>query len=511
MSRKKIGKAEKNEIDILKKLSHVHIIKLVGTYTHHRTLGILLHPVAVCDLHTFFEDIETYNQGLTLEDEQSRRLTALGYSLEPGRSPLALGVYSQIGCLVSAIAYLHGKEIRHKDLKPSNILLVPDGLYLSDFGSATDFSLLSSSATNSERGTPRYFAPEVATWKPNSRPADMFSLGCLLLEILLLHTSGSLDTLRQLRTSRDTSFHGNLDKIAAWLSSWLTPPNNSRPVRAHLIWEIQCMLSFEPTIRPTAPQLLDRMQSCHDWSSEPSMFGACCRKHHVPNAEVDHIVDTLEGKIQKLIEEKEKLEHALLQSESRVHEAQKELEVMQSQQLQSQTSQAQPIQVPQAEHRVLEMEKAPSPTPQSARARRKARSREKAKTNASAIQGVGTRHESAKEVSSMTEQESSHQKQPQTEHRTAPTRSILTVEPPTLTADEKKAAFVKQFKERLRKEEEETEKKFKELERQRIEEAEFERKIAELEEAELRRDREEQRYAEARKVEVEKVVTANDE
>jgi serine/threonine protein kinase len=61
---------------------------------------------------------------------------------------------------VSAIAYLHHQKIRHDDLKPSNILLSPDQLWLTDFGSSTDFSLLSRSTTDNERGTPRYFAPE---------------------------------------------------------------------------------------------------------------------------------------------------------------------------------------------------------------------------------------------------------------------------------------------------------------------------------------------------------------
>ena len=62
---------------------------------------------------------------------------------------------------MSAVAYLHDQKIRHKDLKPSNILLTSDNLILSDFGSATDFSHLSQSATDNERGTPKYFAPEV--------------------------------------------------------------------------------------------------------------------------------------------------------------------------------------------------------------------------------------------------------------------------------------------------------------------------------------------------------------
>jgi serine/threonine protein kinase len=159
--KRKVNLHERKEIEILKKLSHVHMIRLVGTYTHRQHLGILLYPVALCDLHSFLEDVEDYCTDKA-DDIQTARLTALGYfeTLDTDVA-LALPIYTQIGCLVSAISYLHSQKIRHKDLKPSNILLSPKSLYLSDFGTATDFSLLSESATDNERGTPRYYAPEV--------------------------------------------------------------------------------------------------------------------------------------------------------------------------------------------------------------------------------------------------------------------------------------------------------------------------------------------------------------
>ena len=138
------------------------MIRLIGTYTHQRLLGILLHPVAVCDLNVFFEDAAAYRDG-TEDDSQVSRLTDLGYfdAVFPDPRYNAWPIYSQIGCLVSAIAYLHSQSIRHKDLKPSNILLSRGRLYLSDFGNATDFSQLTQSATDNGGGTPRYLSPEV--------------------------------------------------------------------------------------------------------------------------------------------------------------------------------------------------------------------------------------------------------------------------------------------------------------------------------------------------------------
>jgi serine/threonine protein kinase len=173
--KRKIGDAELKEIEILKKLSsHTHMMQLVGTYTHRQFLGLLLHPVAVCDLHNFFEDVEAWsNVDVNIDSPEARlavldplhknRLEALGYDFPTSVSrSKASTAYLKMGCLISAIEYLHEQKIRHKDLKPSNILLSNDRLWLSDFGSATDFSLLSQSATDNERGTPRYFSPEVS-------------------------------------------------------------------------------------------------------------------------------------------------------------------------------------------------------------------------------------------------------------------------------------------------------------------------------------------------------------
>jgi serine/threonine protein kinase len=176
--KRKLGDKDKKEIAILERLpSHQHIIQLMGTYTHRQFLGLLLYPVAVCDLHTFFDDVEAWHDTGNdssspdarkgeLDTGQRIRLDALGYDFPMESKPqYASPIYSNLGCLISALSYLHDAKIRHKDLKPSNILLSKSRLWLSDFGSATDFSLLSQSATDNERGTPRYFSPEVSLGK----------------------------------------------------------------------------------------------------------------------------------------------------------------------------------------------------------------------------------------------------------------------------------------------------------------------------------------------------------
>lgn len=152
---------KREEVKILKKLRHDHIVQLVGAYSQQYFLGILMYPVAVCDLAVFFKAVEARTKG-SADETQNGLLAELGCISSP-ESPWKIStVYSQLGCLISAVTYLHEQKIRHKDLKPANILLRRNQIYLSDFGTSTDFSLLSQSATENTRGgTKIYFAPEV--------------------------------------------------------------------------------------------------------------------------------------------------------------------------------------------------------------------------------------------------------------------------------------------------------------------------------------------------------------
>ncbi|EXA31482.1 serine/threonine protein kinase [Fusarium oxysporum f. sp. pisi HDV247] len=225
--RRQIGAQDLREMDILKKIDGRHIIKLVGTYTHGPFLGLLLWPVAVCDLGTFLEDVDNLlkgpgDAGIDYQ-AMTQRLHSLGIdttqNLDSAHYAALTRLKQSIGYTSSAIAYLHQRSIRHKDIKPSYILLSSAGLWVTDFGTSTDFSGISQSITqNGERGTPKYFAPEVAEYEPNGRSADIFSLGCVFLEMMGLCNGYSLKYLKSLRPKKDLSFQANLDHILHWFN-----------------------------------------------------------------------------------------------------------------------------------------------------------------------------------------------------------------------------------------------------------------------------------------------------
>jgi serine/threonine protein kinase len=284
--RRRIAEHELREIAILKKIDGPHIINLVGTYTHGPFLGLLLSPVAVCDLGTFLEDVDSllHRSEDAEVDHQAMQQRLDGLGIQSSLTPIAIQqaalrrLKQSIGCISSALAYLHRQSIRHKDIKPSNILLSSSsGLWMTDFGSSTDFSNVSQSLTsNGERGTPKYFAPEVAEFEPNGRSADIFSLACVFLELIGLCNGYSLEQMKSLRPNKDLSFHANLDSILHWFN--FSGTQVSSVVDSQLMALVREMLVRIPHERPMAMDIETRLQLVDSFRTplDDPLWGECC-------------------------------------------------------------------------------------------------------------------------------------------------------------------------------------------------------------------------------------------
>ena len=148
------------EIARLKKLGHRHIVQFVKSYQRGNRYGILLKPAATTDLKKLLDRYR--RNGLDYDrDSRDRRRDRVVLK------PVLLTVF---GCLSRGLGHIHGCNIRHKDIKPANILYEkalgqnPARFLWADFGLAHDFGDSGNSKTTSKsrhRYSPRYAAPEI--------------------------------------------------------------------------------------------------------------------------------------------------------------------------------------------------------------------------------------------------------------------------------------------------------------------------------------------------------------
>ncbi|KAI5063786.1 hypothetical protein GOP47_0020456 [Adiantum capillus-veneris] len=155
-SKEDISPEIQQEVDVLSKLDHPNIVRYLGSSIVERRLCIFLELVSMGSLNSLLRKYKRF------EDHTIRNYT----------KQILLG-----------LEYLHRKRTIHRDVKCANILVDVNGqVKLSDFGIAKQ---VGDSLVSSVKGTPLYMAPEVLT--PNedcySFPADIWSLGCTVLEM----------------------------------------------------------------------------------------------------------------------------------------------------------------------------------------------------------------------------------------------------------------------------------------------------------------------------------------
>ena len=149
------------EVDFLRQLDHPNIVR-------------------------FEESFVTRNGALCIVMEYMDGGDLGGYLKKTGaqRSKSEAGIMHQFVQILLGCHYMHDNRIMHRDIKLQNIFLAGDGrVVLGDLGIS---KLLSGTMDFAKTciGTPYYMSPEIFNDKPYNLKCDVWSLGCVLYEML---------------------------------------------------------------------------------------------------------------------------------------------------------------------------------------------------------------------------------------------------------------------------------------------------------------------------------------
>jgi len=154
------GERFEREIKLAAKLQHPHIL---GLFDSGSADGLLFY-------------VMPFVKGESLRDRLDRE----------GQLPIDDAIQITLE-VADALGYAHAQEIVHRDIKPENIMLTGGHALVADFGIARAVSeggAQKLTQTGMAVGTPVYMAPEQSSGDVVGPTADLYSLGCMLYEML---------------------------------------------------------------------------------------------------------------------------------------------------------------------------------------------------------------------------------------------------------------------------------------------------------------------------------------
>ena len=230
------------ELELARRIDSNHVVKVLGFGVRGKVPYLALEYVAGPSLHD--------------------ALVAHGrYGWPEARALLAQ--------LAQGLADANAAAVIHRDVKPSNVLIAPDGTAkLTDFGIARGLDLTRFTATSTILGTPAYLAPE----GPKDARSDLYSLGIIGYELLtgavpFKGTSYQEVIVEHIRTVPDLA---QLPPEARPVIGWLLAKDPAeRPQRASALLPVLWGGAQAPGQLPIAPPFGPALATAQSLPAQP--------------------------------------------------------------------------------------------------------------------------------------------------------------------------------------------------------------------------------------------------
>lgn len=148
----------------------IHEAKAVSMLSHPNVVSVFDVAMASNDKYIVLE----YAEGITLKEYLRKN--------GPLSASEAIHIAVQI---LAGLEHAHGKGIIHRDIKPQNIIIAPDGaIKVTDFGIAKLPNSETITMADKAIGSVHYISPEQASGKPVDHRSDLYSLGIILYEMI---------------------------------------------------------------------------------------------------------------------------------------------------------------------------------------------------------------------------------------------------------------------------------------------------------------------------------------
>jgi serine/threonine protein kinase len=217
---------EEAELAILAGLDHHNLITMLDAGSHPDATGRQVRYIVMPLVRGM--DLQERLRGSRIA---ARNIAEIGYDV------------------AEALEYIHAQNVVHRDVKPSNILLVDYGndaprarAKLTDFGIAVSAGMDRFTAAGTTTGTAAYLSPEQASGEPVGPPTDVYATGLVLLQCF----------------TRSIEYPGSVVESA--VARLARQPQIPEYLPEHWRVLLASMTARDPAQRPSARQLVSALR-----------------------------------------------------------------------------------------------------------------------------------------------------------------------------------------------------------------------------------------------------------